>query len=235
MRRWLPELARLPTDWIHHPWNAPQSVLQAAGIELGSNYPLPIVEISAAKARIQEAIVRMWQLESISRAATENGTEEGLGDSSDVAPVDFPGEIQMEIEREPMRTVNGGGAVAHWHEDQMVPTISSIARDDEDEGSVDLRNNRQENRTTAPQRDNNGNGRLHLVNRVMLEDMTESTSESSSGWTGRNGGVVPVWSPPAISGHYMGEEDGSGGGSSFIRRHPSPHQLMNWSQLSHTR
>ncbi|KAE8666805.1 Cryptochrome-1 [Hibiscus syriacus] len=80
VRRWLPELARLPTDWIHHPWNAPECVLQAAGIELGSNYPLPIVGIDAAKDRLQEALSEMWQLEAASRAAIENGTEEGLGD-----------------------------------------------------------------------------------------------------------------------------------------------------------
>ncbi|KAK6130739.1 hypothetical protein DH2020_035527 [Rehmannia glutinosa] len=83
VRRWLPELARLPTEWIHHPWNAPESVLEAAGIELGSNYPLPLVEIDAAKARLQEALSQMWQHETASRAAVENGMEEGLGDSSE--------------------------------------------------------------------------------------------------------------------------------------------------------
>ena len=69
VRRWLPELARFPTKWIHHPWDAPQVVLQAVGVELGSNYPLPIVEISAAKERLQEALQEMWQREAIARAS----------------------------------------------------------------------------------------------------------------------------------------------------------------------
>ena len=103
VRRWLPELARLPTEWIHHPWDAPASVLQAAGVELGSNYPVPIVELDAAKARLQEALSEMWQLEAASRAAMDTGMEEGLGDSSDVPPIEFPQDLQMEIHWEPAR------------------------------------------------------------------------------------------------------------------------------------
>lgn len=53
VRKWLPELSRLPTEWIHHPWDAPPRALQAAGVELGSNYPRPIVEIAAARSRLQ--------------------------------------------------------------------------------------------------------------------------------------------------------------------------------------
>lgn len=258
VRRWLPELARLPTDWIHHPWNAPGSVLQAAGIELGSNYPLPIVEIAAAKARIQEAIVEMWQLEAVSRATVENGTEEGLGDSSDVAPIDFPQDVQMEVEREPARAHNAG-ALARRNEDQMVPSMtSSLARDDE-EASADLRRSHGDNRTEVPGNmmgfdpepprgaANQGGAApvgetadILRLNPIGLEDAADSTSESSSSWTGRDGGVVPVWSPPMVSSHsehFMGEDGGGGGGGGggYTRRHPPSHQLMNWSQLSHTR
>ncbi|MCB1706197.1 MAG: deoxyribodipyrimidine photo-lyase [Halioglobus sp.] len=44
VRRWVPELASLPDRYLHQPWNAPAQVLQEAGIELATDYPLPIVD-----------------------------------------------------------------------------------------------------------------------------------------------------------------------------------------------
>jgi deoxyribodipyrimidine photo-lyase len=51
VRRWLPALRLLPARWIHQPWAAPADVLADAGLKLGSDYPLPIVDLAASRAR----------------------------------------------------------------------------------------------------------------------------------------------------------------------------------------
>jgi deoxyribodipyrimidine photo-lyase len=50
LRRWLPELARLPDRWIHCPWEAPAAVLAEAGVALGRDYPRPVVDFRDSRA-----------------------------------------------------------------------------------------------------------------------------------------------------------------------------------------
>jgi len=50
IRRYLPQLAALPTKVLHAPWTAKPLELQMAGVTLGQDYPQPVVQHDEARA-----------------------------------------------------------------------------------------------------------------------------------------------------------------------------------------
>jgi len=59
VRRWVPEIVKLPNKFLHAPWEAPAEVLAEAGITLGETYPEPIVDHKTARG---EALAAFQEL-----------------------------------------------------------------------------------------------------------------------------------------------------------------------------
>ncbi len=55
VRKFVPELSRVPDKFIHKPWDASQKDLLSWGIELGENYPQPLIELDLGRKRALHA------------------------------------------------------------------------------------------------------------------------------------------------------------------------------------
>lgn len=159
VRTWLPELARMPTEWIHHPWNAPKSVLEAAGIELGVNYPKPLVEIDAAQQRLDDAVATTWELDRAARIAKLKGSGEVVADNL----------LSMKVLDIPKVVVKKDMPIDTSSLDQRVPSAQNMNSSLQEKESGKL----------PKQSDLNNKEKKIKASKVDEEDML-STAESSS-------------------------------------------------------
>ena len=59
IKQFIPELRNLNGKFLYSPWEAPENVLQSAGIELGKNYPEPIVDLKLSREKALAAFEKL--------------------------------------------------------------------------------------------------------------------------------------------------------------------------------
>jgi len=55
VRRWVPELAAVPDEYIHTPWKMPTELQRSSGLTTGREYPAPIVDHGESRQRVLAA------------------------------------------------------------------------------------------------------------------------------------------------------------------------------------
>lgn len=104
VRRWIPELAKLPNEFVHEPWKAPETALKMASIEMGMTYPKRIILMQEARSRLYNAVFTMKQIfagSSVWRSipgATDSEVKEWPDDHPDELRFDdssFSGKINL--------------------------------------------------------------------------------------------------------------------------------------------
>jgi cryptochrome 2 len=174
VRNWIPELARVPTEWIHHPWDAPRSVLAAAGVELGFNYPKPIIDLVSARERLDDSVSTMWQLDRASKLAALS-SDEVVADNSIYFKIDEI--VDNNVLDIPRVVVRKEGSCVSSSLDQKVPSLNNILREKLKTGNNYNNNGGNDDTGTRLER----NRQANRMESSMPEEDVVSTAESPAG------------------------------------------------------
>lgn len=69
IKKWIPELAELPTEFVHQPWLMTMMEEQMYGVVLGENYPQPIVNIADSGKVARDILWRYRKTPEVKREA----------------------------------------------------------------------------------------------------------------------------------------------------------------------
>ena len=92
-KHWIPALRNVPKKYVFEPHTAPAAVLKAAGVKIGTDYPLPLVDHSTVAKANMERMANAYK--------SQDALREKIGSvptTSGVYDVGAAGEIESDDE-----------------------------------------------------------------------------------------------------------------------------------------
>lgn len=102
IKKWLPELRRVPPELIHEPWLIPPMWQQANDLIIGRDYPCPIVDhqtaMQAARAKISEVRKQTDFKQQAGQVYQKLGSRRRVNRSKTKGKTDDTGQLSMDLD-----------------------------------------------------------------------------------------------------------------------------------------
>ena len=67
IKKWLPELNNIPSEYVHQPWKMTIIEQQMYNFKIGVDYPSPIVDVNLSR---KEAMNKIWEIKKTTKSKT---------------------------------------------------------------------------------------------------------------------------------------------------------------------